>query len=154
VPPLEGCRPIILRCHERCEVFRLRKLHRIGQLWSGQVGAARESNLSLPRQLVKGTQCLLDRGRGIRAVQVINIDPLGLEPLQARELNAEAVWQVPFASKISFAAGVSAIGRAIWRALSIPFSSPIDQHRHRRRAVWGNTASHSARCDGGVSRLR
>src|SRR6516162_5183400 len=57
---------------------------RFDDLLRRQVRAAEEAHLSLPHQLVERAQGFLDRSLRVRAMQLVKIDPIGTQPLQAR----------------------------------------------------------------------
>src|SRR5215813_8166712 len=57
---------------------------RFDDLLCRQVRAAEEAHLSLPHQLVERAQGFLDWSLRVRAMQLVKIDPIGTQPLQAR----------------------------------------------------------------------
>ena len=57
---------------------------RLVDLRSGEIGAADVTDLALADQVVKRTQGLLDRRFGVGEMHLVKIDPVCLEPLQAR----------------------------------------------------------------------
>jgi len=52
--------------------------------WSGVVAPAEEAHLALPHQIIERAQGFLDRGLRVRAMQLVKVDPIGAQPLQAR----------------------------------------------------------------------
>ena len=73
---------LVLRRGEAFESQRLRRPIRIGDLPGRQVRAADIADLALADQIVEGAQRLLDRGQRVGAVQLVEVDPVGLHPLQ------------------------------------------------------------------------
>ena len=57
---------------------------RFDDLLRRQVRAAEETHLALPHQIVERAQGFLDRGLWVRAMQLVKIDAIGAQPLQAR----------------------------------------------------------------------
>src|SRR5262249_4876461 len=57
---------------------------RLDALLRRQIGAAEEAALALPHQIVERAQGFLDRGLRVWAMQLVKVDPIGVEPLQAR----------------------------------------------------------------------
>src|SRR5262249_10183864 len=46
--------------------------------------AAEEAHLALSHQIIERAQGFLDRGLRVRAMQLVKVDPIGAQPLQAR----------------------------------------------------------------------
>src|SRR5215831_11345297 len=57
---------------------------RFDDLLRREIRAAEEAHLSVPHQLVERAQGFLDWRPRVRAMQLVKIDPIGTQPLQAR----------------------------------------------------------------------
>ena len=74
----------VLRGDEPMQIGAARGLVGLDQLPAGEIGVADMADLALPDQIVERAQRLLDRYRRIGMVQLIEIDPIGLQAAQAR----------------------------------------------------------------------
>ena len=64
------------------EVVAIRHRQRLHQMPAGEVGAADVADLAGPHEIVQRGEGLLDWGQGIEAVQLEEIDMIGLQPLK------------------------------------------------------------------------
>src|SRR5260370_40161289 len=75
---------LVLRGDERREALVARALLGLPDLRGGEIGAADVAHLALPHEIVQCPQRLLDRRVRIGTMEIVDVDPLGLEPLEAR----------------------------------------------------------------------
>src|SRR5207244_2835337 len=75
---------LVLTGHECGEAVPPRRLLRLDDLLRREVRAADEANLAGPNEIVQRTQRFLDWRLRIRLMQLVKIDPIGIESPQAR----------------------------------------------------------------------
>src|SRR5260370_31418092 len=75
---------LVLRGDERREALVARALLGLPDLRGGEIGAADVAHLALPHEIVQCPQRLLDRRVRIGTMEIGDVHPLGLEPLEAR----------------------------------------------------------------------
>ena len=74
---------LVLARGEGIEVPRLGRPLRLDHLPGGEVRAADVADLALAHEIVERAQRLLDRRQRVGAVELVEVDPVGLEPPQA-----------------------------------------------------------------------
>ena len=75
-------RPVVLRRDERGVAVTRREVRGVGQLPAGEVRVADVPDLALGDQLAQRGEGLLDRGRQVRDVQLVQVDVVGAQPAQ------------------------------------------------------------------------
>src|ERR1700722_17169395 len=73
----------VLRRDESMQFGAARRLIGFYELRGREIGAADVADLALLDQVVERAQCLFDRRRRIGTMQLIEVDPIGLQPAQA-----------------------------------------------------------------------
>src|SRR6202042_1702958 len=74
---------LVLCGHEPGEAAGSRHPIRVGDLPAGEVRRTGAPDLALAHQFGERLQRLLDRGERIRGVELVEVDPVGVEPAKA-----------------------------------------------------------------------